>query len=212
MARRTTRCCAVAAVMALSTTPFAASTRADTVTDWDELATNELVADGQGGSALVHLAMVHAAVYDAVNAIDRRHTPYLIKPAAKRSYSTAAATAAFRVLVDSRPSVVQPVHQAQLVAAATCAVRHSARRHPGRPGQARGSGSSGSAWRRRRATNLRPACWVRTSGVIARRKPLDDSSSRPLRAGRSGRRDHSCAVLRGCDAGDDPACSRHSKA
>jgi hypothetical protein len=116
------RCRALAVVVVvLSTTLLATSARADTVTDWNELATNELVADGQGGAALVHLAMVHAAMYDAVNAIDRRHAPYVLKPAAKRSYSmdAAAATAAFRVLVDSQPSVVQPARQAQLVGAAT---------------------------------------------------------------------------------------------
>jgi hypothetical protein len=116
------RCRVLAAVVAVvSAMLLATSARADTVTDWNELATNELVADGQGASALVHLAMVHAAMYDAVNAIDRRHAPYLVEPAAKRSYSmdAAAATAAFRVLVDSQPSVVQPARRAQLVDAAT---------------------------------------------------------------------------------------------
>ena len=121
MATRMSRCRVLAVVVAVSSMLLATSARADTVTDWNELATNELVADGQGASALVHLAMVHAAMYDAVNAIDRRHAPYLVEPAAKRSYSmdAAAATAAFRVLVDSQPSVVQPAHQAQLVDAAT---------------------------------------------------------------------------------------------
>jgi hypothetical protein len=121
MATRMSRWRAVAAVAVLSTMLLATSARPDTVTDWNELATNQLVADGQGASALVHLAMVHGAMYDAVNAIDQRHAPYLGKPAAKRSYSidAAAATAAFHVLLDSRPSVVQPAHQAELVAAAT---------------------------------------------------------------------------------------------
>lgn len=125
MATRTSRCravaVAVAVMMGVSTMLLATTARADTVTDWNELATNELVADGQGASAVVHLAMVHAAMYDAVNAIDRRHAPYLVEPAAQPTYSTdaAAATAAFRVLVDSRPSVVQPAHQGQLVADAT---------------------------------------------------------------------------------------------
>jgi hypothetical protein len=44
--------------------------------------------------------MVHGAMYDAVNAIDRRYQPYLRAPRARRSYSrnAAAATAAYRVL------------------------------------------------------------------------------------------------------------------
>jgi len=46
--------------------------------------------------------MVHGAVYDAVNAIDGGYEPYLVSPPAMRSYSkdAAAATAAYRVLVD----------------------------------------------------------------------------------------------------------------
>jgi hypothetical protein len=121
MATRMSRCRAVAVIVVLSTMLLATSARAGTLTDWNELATNELVADGQGASALVHLAMLHGATYDAVNAIDRRDAPYLVQPPAKRSYSmdAAVATAAFRVIVDSRPSIVQPAHQAHLVDAAT---------------------------------------------------------------------------------------------
>ena len=49
-----------------------------------------------------HLAMVQAAVYDAVNAIDRGHTPYLSglpRPSRFASKAAAAATAAHHVLV-----------------------------------------------------------------------------------------------------------------
>jgi PAP2 superfamily len=52
--------------------------------------------------AAIHLAMVQGAVYDAVNAIDRGHTPYLAHlPSASRfaSKAAAAATAAHHVLV-----------------------------------------------------------------------------------------------------------------
>jgi hypothetical protein len=55
--------------------------------------------------------MVQGAVYDAVNAIDRSHQPYLVQPPARRSDSkdAAAATAAFRVLFtlfeDQRPTL-----------------------------------------------------------------------------------------------------------
>ena len=37
---------------------------------------------GQGAASTAHLAMVHAAVYDAVNAIDGGHEPYVSSPAA----------------------------------------------------------------------------------------------------------------------------------
>jgi hypothetical protein len=109
----------LAVVAVLSATLLSAPARADTVTQWNEIATNALVADGQGAVALAHLAMVHGAVYDAVNAIDGRYEPYLVSPPAKRSFSqdAAAATAAYRVLVDSQPPVVLPEHQAALAAA-----------------------------------------------------------------------------------------------
>jgi hypothetical protein len=120
MGTRYARCRVVAAVAVLSTMLLAAPARADTVTQWNQLATNALVGDGQGSSAVVHLAMVHAAMYDAVNAIDQRYEPYLVEPPAHPWYSqdAAAATAAYRVLVNSQPPVVQPIHQADLVASA----------------------------------------------------------------------------------------------
>ncbi|HKE79591.1 MAG TPA: vanadium-dependent haloperoxidase [Solirubrobacteraceae bacterium] len=120
MSTRSARRCAVAAVAVMSTMLLSAPARADTVTQWNQFATNALVADGQGSSAVVHLAMVHAAMYDAVNAIDQRYEPYLVQPAAQPWYSqdAAAATAAYRVLVDAQPAVVQPVHQADLVTTA----------------------------------------------------------------------------------------------
>jgi PAP2 superfamily len=95
---------AVAALLAL-----AAPARADTVTDWNVNATNALlVAAGQPPQVSVpHLAMVHGAVYDAVNAIDGGHRGYLISSRlATRSDSkdAAAATAAFRVLVHLVPA------------------------------------------------------------------------------------------------------------
>jgi hypothetical protein len=105
-----------ATLAALLAVGLSAPSRADTVTDWNAIATRVLAADGQGAPATVHLAMVHGAVYDAVNAIDRRHRPYLVAPRAKRWYSedAAAATAAYRVLTGSRPPVVSAAQQPSL--------------------------------------------------------------------------------------------------
>jgi hypothetical protein len=54
------------------------------------------------------LAIVHAAIYDAVNSIDRSHTPYLtlvpLKPHADISIAAAVATAAHGTLVALYPS------------------------------------------------------------------------------------------------------------
>src|SRR3954463_11612903 len=87
----------------------APSARADTVTDWNKNATDVLIVDnGQGAVSNAHLAMVEGAVYDAVNAIDRRYTPLVSMPHAQRWYSqdAAAVAAAYRVLTTSEPPLV----------------------------------------------------------------------------------------------------------
>jgi len=92
---------AVAIAAGLLLSPAAA--RGDVVTEWSLNASNALVRDGgQGAPAFVHMALVHAAMFDAVNAIDRQYKPYLTRPRAKPWFSqdAAAITAAYRVLVD----------------------------------------------------------------------------------------------------------------
>jgi hypothetical protein len=80
---------------------------------WNEHAIDALIGTaGQAPNvAVLHMAMVQGAVYDAVNAIDGGFEPYLVAPRAKRWYSTdaAAATAAYGVLVS-----LLPAQQAQL--------------------------------------------------------------------------------------------------
>jgi hypothetical protein len=122
MARRLARRSLPAAVVVLSAMLLSAPARADTVTQWNQLVVSALVADGnQGSSAVVQMAIVHAAMYDAVNAIDRRHEPYLVEPRACRWYSqeAAAATAAYRVVTRIRPPLVSSAaNQASLAASA----------------------------------------------------------------------------------------------
>jgi hypothetical protein len=96
---------AVAALLALAAAPA----RADTVTEWNLNATNALIVTAAQPPqvSVPHLAMVHGAVYDAVNAIDGGHEEYLISSRlARRSDSkdAAAATAAYRVLVHLVPA------------------------------------------------------------------------------------------------------------
>src|SRR5438552_18908118 len=85
-------------------------TRADAVTDWNVIASNSIVVTaGQAPPvSVLHFAMVHGAVYDAVNAIDRGHQPYLAQPPSNPTDSMEAATAAaaFRVLVGLFPDQV----------------------------------------------------------------------------------------------------------
>jgi hypothetical protein len=111
-------CLAAAALIALSAS---ASARADTVTDWNVNAVNALVTTaGQGPTvSTVHLAMVHSAVYDAVNSIDERYEPYLVEVRARDWYSkdAAVAAAAYRVLlgiVPTQESALTPLYNASL--------------------------------------------------------------------------------------------------
>ena len=95
--------------------------RADAVTDWNLIASNAIVVTaGQPPPvSVLHFAMVHGAVYDAVNAIDRGHRPYLVQPPSNPTDSkeAAAATAAFRVLVGIFPGqlgTLQPLYDAYI--------------------------------------------------------------------------------------------------
>ena len=117
------------ALLAVLATP--ASARADAVTDWNQTAAAALQSPGtavppgagQGATSTAHLAMVHAAVYDAVNAIAGGHEPYVSSPAALPWYSQAAAVAAAarHVLVNgalgipaARMPVIESAYQASL--------------------------------------------------------------------------------------------------
>jgi hypothetical protein len=70
---------AAAALFALA---MSAPARADTVTDWNAIASTAIVttAGESPQAATLSFAMVQGAVYDAVNAIDRGHRPYLASP------------------------------------------------------------------------------------------------------------------------------------
>ncbi len=79
------------------------------VIDWNNIAATTIVANVKQSSALsgVWFAYVHLAVYDAVNAIDHRHQPYLFAMDAPdgASKDAAAVTAAHRVLVNYFPAL-----------------------------------------------------------------------------------------------------------
>jgi len=95
--------------------------RANAVTDWNLIASNSIVVTaGQPPPvSVLHFAMVHGAVYDAVNAIDRGYQPYLLQPPSNPTDSKEAATAAaaFRVLLGIFPGQVgtlQPIYDAYI--------------------------------------------------------------------------------------------------
>jgi PAP2 superfamily len=99
--------------------------RADIVTDWNDTASTAIVktAGQPPPVAVLSFAMVQGAVYDAVNAIDGGHRPYLVQPVARPTDSTdaAAATAAFRVLVALLPLQAPTLQQRYDASMATIA-------------------------------------------------------------------------------------------
>ncbi len=102
-------------------------TDASEVSHWNEVAANTLFAfpgpDGGAPPAFqINMGMVQGAVYDAVNAIGKKHhQPYLLKKraGAKASIDAAVATAAYDVLADlvtNTPAIVPFPGRAGLLA------------------------------------------------------------------------------------------------
>jgi len=87
---------------------FAASAtaRADAVSDWNAIAVQSTVTGARPGpSGVLDIAMVHAAVYDAVQAIERKYEPYYVDiTGASGSPVAATAKAAHDVLVNRFPA------------------------------------------------------------------------------------------------------------
>ncbi len=94
----------MAAVLAM--TPAQAS--ANVVTDWDAKGA-ALAAPGSTGER--EMAIMHLAVFDAVNSIERRYRPYLAQPAAPPTTSeeAAAAGAAAAVLTALHPQAAADI-------------------------------------------------------------------------------------------------------
>jgi len=91
------------AFLVTSPVPASADEVPDQVLAWNQHAYVELIltANQAPPVAALHLAIVHGAIYDAVNAIDGDFEPYLVAPPAEPWYSedAAAAAAAHEVLV-----------------------------------------------------------------------------------------------------------------
>ena len=102
-----------AALAALAALAAPAVARADAVTTWNAIASDAIVVTaGQTPHAsALSFAMVQGSVYDAVNAIDGGHRPYLAAPPASPfdSKDAAAVTAAHDVLVALFPTQGSPL-------------------------------------------------------------------------------------------------------
>src|SRR5262245_52135694 len=81
--------------------------RADVIADWNVITIQEAVTAGRpGGTPAIDIATVHAAMYDAVQAIEKDYEPYRVAdvPNATGSPAAAAAKAARDVLVSRFPA------------------------------------------------------------------------------------------------------------
>src|SRR6266516_1404611 len=83
-----------------------ASARADVVTEWNSTALNAIRIDKTPPKASRDLAILHVAIYDAVNGITRSHEPYLVGGLvpASASIEAAASAAAYQVLASLFPA------------------------------------------------------------------------------------------------------------
>lgn len=79
----------------------------DVVLDWNATLLNAVATDKVAPPVAARsMAMVHTAIYDAVNAIEQTHSDYYVDAVAPKGASpeAAAATAAHRVLVNLYPT------------------------------------------------------------------------------------------------------------
>jgi hypothetical protein len=107
----------------------AAGSRADVVTDWNSEALDAIRADRLAPPHAARvLAILHVAIYDAVNGITQTHEPYFVtdKPAGVASIEVAASAAAHHVLVTLFPA------RAEALDALYAARLDSFRDHPSR--------------------------------------------------------------------------------
>src|SRR5687768_4599 len=91
---------------------------ADVVTDWNAIALARASAAGQGPAPGARTASImHAAIFDAINAIDPRYTVYAVSPPVTQpaSQEAAAAAAGYGVLVRLFPTA-KPTLDAQYAA------------------------------------------------------------------------------------------------
>src|SRR4029434_8549679 len=82
-----------------------ACARADVISDWNAIAVQATITAARPGqTGMIDVAMVHLAMYDAVQAIERKYEPYYVEiPGASGSPEAAAAKAAHDVLVSRFP-------------------------------------------------------------------------------------------------------------
>jgi membrane-associated phospholipid phosphatase len=133
----------VALVVSGSLAGALAAAHADVVTDWNGAALDAIRARNTPPPAAArNLAMLHAAVYDAVNGVRRTHEPYLVAPNAPYGASAEAAAAA------AAHDVLAALYPADTAAFDALRARELATIRAGRPRE------NGAAWGARVAAEL----------------------------------------------------------
>ena len=98
-------------LLAAALTAAAPPTFANVITDWDEKAVAVVTPMSSLGGTSPYMAvrmmgMVHAAMFDAVNSIERRYRPYLVQlpadPATSKEAAAAAAAATVLATIDAK--------------------------------------------------------------------------------------------------------------
>jgi hypothetical protein len=85
--------------------------KADAVSDWNAIAVQATITSARPGpSGVIDVAITHAAIYDAVQAIEQKYEPYYVDiPNATGSPAAATARAAHDVLVSRFPAQAAPL-------------------------------------------------------------------------------------------------------
>src|SRR5258708_3077964 len=95
----------------------AGSAGANVITDWDA---NAVAIVPPSAAGLREIAIMHVAMFDAVNSIDRRYRPYMVQLAASKATSqkAAATSAAAGVLIGLHPEAAAQIQAASASALA----------------------------------------------------------------------------------------------
>jgi hypothetical protein len=143
----------IAVALVIQVVPTAA--QADEVTHWNQIAMDILAAfppaaGGAPNALQINMGMTQGAVYDAVNAIERRYQPYLLATHfnANASKEAAAATAAYRVLsniVSTVPATIPFPNRASLQASLDAAYAASLDAIPNGPPKTEGINAGNAA-------------------------------------------------------------------
>jgi hypothetical protein len=125
------------------------------VTNWNQIATNTLVAfpaaaGGAANALQVNMGITQGAVYDAVNAIEPRHQPYLLATHfdPRASKEAAAATAAYTVLtniISTVPATIPFPNKATLLQSLSTAYSASLAAIPDSPSKNAGVNAGNAA-------------------------------------------------------------------